>query len=56
MATFLYLCEYLGTTPKDFFDLESTAPTKASELLDAAKGLDSEQLDYLIAIAEGLKK
>jgi transcriptional regulator with XRE-family HTH domain len=56
MATFLYLCEYLGTTPKDFFDLDSTTPTKVSELIDAAKGLDSEQLDHLISITRGLKK
>lgn len=31
-------------------------PSKANELLSEAKGLSSEQLDHLIAIAKGLKK
>ena len=56
MATFLYICDFLGITPSEFFDLDSKNPAKASELLDAAKGLDSEQLDHLIAIAKGLRK
>lgn len=51
-----YIYEYLGITPKEFFDTETENPTKARELLAVAKGLNSEQLDHLIAIASGLRR
>lgn len=56
MTVFFYICDYLGISPKEFFDTDTTNPTKANELLDAAKGLSNDQLDNLIAIAKGLKK
>lgn len=56
MAVFFYICDYLGISPKEFFDTETLNPSKANELLSEAKGLSSEQLDHLIAIAKGLKK
>lgn len=56
MTVFFYICDYLGVTPKEFFDTETHNPTKANELLAAAKCLSNEQLDNLIAIAKGLKK
>ena len=51
-----FICEYLGITPSEFFDLESANPSKASELFEIAKRLSSEQLDNLIALAKGLQK
>lgn len=56
MTVFFYICDYLGITPKEFFDFESSNPSKANELLTAVKGLRGEQLDHLIAIANGLQK
>lgn len=56
MATFFYICDYFGITPRDFFDLGSNNPTKAAELMEIAKTLPNEQLDNLIALAKGLKK
>lgn len=56
MATFFYICEYLGVTPKEFFDTEESNPQKVNELLAAAKRLNSEQLEHLIALAKGLSK
>ena len=56
MKLLFYICDYLGVTPKEFFDTETLNPTKANALLEAAKGLSNEQLDNLIAIAKGLKK
>ena len=55
MAVFFYICEYLGITPKEFFDTENNNPEKAAELYAVAKHLSSEQLEHLIAIAKGLK-
>lgn len=54
MDTFLYICHYLGVTPKEFFDTESTNPTKANELAEIAKSLPNDQLDLLIGLAKGL--
>lgn len=56
LAGIFFICEYLGITPKDFFDLDSSNPSKAKELFDIAKALNSEQLDNLISLAKGLKK
>ena len=56
LSGFFYICDYLGVTPAQFFDMEAPNPTKANELLQAAKSLSGEQLDNLIAIARDLKK
>lgn len=56
LSGIFYICEYLGITPKDFFDVETNSPTKAHELYNIAKRLNNEQLDILIALAKGLQK
>lgn len=56
MAAFFYICDYLGTTPKDFFDTETPNPVKIHDLISAVEGLNDEQLDNLIAIARGLSR
>ena len=56
MQAFFYICDYLGISPRDFFDTQTTAPSKASELLEVAKTLEPEQLDHLIALAKGLQR
>ena len=32
LSGIFYICEYLDITPKDFFDVETSNPTKATEL------------------------
>ena len=56
MAVFFYICDFLGVTPSEFFDMENTNPIKSRELLEATKGLKNEQLDSLISIAKNLKR
>ncbi len=56
LSGLFYICEYLGITPKDFFDTDTASPSKANELYAIAKGLSNEQLDNLIALAKGLRK
>ena len=56
MTAFFYICDYLGISPKDFFDTETANQTKAHALLSAAQGLSDEQLDNLISIAKGLNR
>lgn len=56
LSGIFYICDYLGITPKDFFDMEARNPSKAAELYSIARGLSNEQLDNLIGIAKGLRK
>ena len=56
MESFFYICEYFGITPKEFFDVESPAPAKISELAEITKSLPDEQIDLLIAVAKAFRK
>lgn len=51
-----YICEYLGITPKDFFDVDNNDPAKIREIAETSKGLTSEQLNHVIAIINDIKK
>ena len=55
MTTFFYICDYLGVSPKEFFETDAKNPTKLHELLSAAEGLDGELLDHIIALTKALK-
>ena len=55
METFFYICEYLGISEQEFFDIENANPIKTRELLSEIKGLDNEQIDSLLTIIRGLK-
>ncbi len=56
MQIFFYICDYFRLSPMEFFDVDSTNPTKLTELTNAAKGLPTEQLDLLIHLSKGLKR
>ena len=51
-----YICEYLGVTPSEFFDLESTNPSKIDDIVKDMKHLDDAQLDTIAALVKGLRK
>ncbi len=53
-AEFFYICEYLGVTPKDFFDMEDREPQRICKLMALVKLLPQEDLDALINMAERL--
>lgn len=56
MSEFLYICDYLGVTPKEFFDDDNAGAFKVHQLYMIAKELTNEDLDMLIGFAERLKK
>lgn len=56
MATFFYICDYFGITPKEFFDIDSTNPTRANELMEIIKSLPNEQIDLMIALGKAIRK
>lgn len=52
MSEFLYICEYLGVTPHEFFcETTSDAPA-VQKLYQLSKRLDAQQLAALIQMAE----
>lgn len=53
-SEFLYICEYLGVTPKEFFDSDSSEPQMICRLTKIAKTLSPEDLSALINMAERL--
>lgn len=49
-----YICEYLGITPSEFFDLESDNPNRLSSLTSDLKKLNSRQLENVAAIVKDM--
>ena len=56
MAVFFQICEYLEISPKDFFDINSSNPTKLNEALTDMHSLTSEQLENITSIIRELKR
>lgn len=56
MYEFLYMCDYLGITPKEFFDSEIENPEKVERLHQLSKNMPDDDLDILIATAQRLNK
>lgn len=54
MSEFLSICDYLGVTPKEFFDTENEEPIKLRQLYKTAQNLSLEDIDALISVAERL--
>lgn len=54
MSEFLYICEYFGITPKEFFDDENSEPFLTQKLSVLSKKLSKEDLTTLTELAERL--
>ncbi len=49
-----YICEYLGITPSELFDLESENPGRLRSLIDDLKKLNDRQLENVAAIVRDM--
>lgn len=47
MTVFFYICDYLGVSPKEFFDDSLENPAQYNELLETIKKLDSKKAKVL---------
>ncbi len=54
MSEFLYICEYLGVTPKEFFDDSMDDPRLVHELYELSRNLSEDNLKILIDLAKRL--
>ena len=55
MQMFLYICEYLDISPKDFFDEESKYPLTIDETVNAVKRLSRDQQRLVIELTKEMK-
>lgn len=55
MATFFYICDYLGVTPKEFFDLEAQNPSKIDAICEKMKRLTDAQLQLIENMIDQIK-
>ena len=56
MGEFLYMCDYLGVTPSEFFDEKFEGELKYKELDRIAKELSDEDFELLMLFAKRLDK
>ena len=54
LSEFLYICEYLGVTPKEFFDEDIGEPQLVQKLYRLTRNLSEADLNALISMAERL--
>ena len=51
---FAYMCEYLGVSPKEFFDYEAENPVALKELVDMQKVLSPIELESVKGVVESI--
>ena len=56
MAVFFYICEYLGVTPREFFDTGNPHPQKLNDLIEDLKKLDEASLLNISGLVKELGK
>lgn len=56
MGEFLYICEYLGVTPHEFFDGDSSQTATQSEIIALVRRLDDSALSALVPLFQHLTK
>ena len=56
MTEFLAICEYLGVTPRDFFEEENENPRLVSQITAKSKGLPDEDLSLVLSLIERLSR
>ena len=54
MSGFLYICEYFGITPQEFFNIDADAPQKSREVAKQIDRLNSRQAEHVLQIIEDI--
>ena len=54
LNSFFYMCDYLGITPNDFFDIETAHPQTLNALIEYLKLLDEKQLTHITEIVKDI--
>ena len=54
-SEFFAICDYLGVSPKDFFDTEAKNPIIVNEAIEKIRNLDENDIKLMLAVLERLK-
>jgi len=54
LSEFLYICEYLGVTPREFFDEDIKEPQLVQKLYELTRNMSDKDIEVLINTAERL--
>ena len=54
LGEFLYICKYLGVTPREFFDEDIAEPQLVQKLYELTRNMSEADLNVLISTAERL--
>lgn len=53
---FIYICEYFGVAPQEFFNDNAVSPSKTKELLHELEKLTPQQTEHIIQIVKDITK
>lgn len=51
---FIYICDYFGLTPQEFFNDRNSDPAKLKELLAELEKLTPQQMDHILQIVRDI--
>ena len=54
MNGFVYICEYLGIEPRDFFDTETVSPARSAEIVQQIGRLSPEKAEHILQVIKDL--
>jgi transcriptional regulator with XRE-family HTH domain len=56
LSGIFYICEYLGITPSEFFDIDSKNPTRLNDVIKDLKRLNDKQLETIATLIKDIVK
>ena len=54
LTGFIYICEYFGITPSEFFNVEIADPKKTNELILEISKLSAKQTEHILQLVKDL--
>ena len=54
MSAFFYICDFLGITPSQFFDLDSPNPKEIADMIRQVKSLSQKDFDSISSLVSRL--
>lgn len=54
MSNFIFICEYLGITPQEFFSTSAISPQKSKELQSEIEKLTASQAEHILQVIKDI--
>lgn len=56
LTGFIYICEYFGITPQEFFNIDASIPQKSKEIMREIEKLTPTQAEHILQVIKDLNK